>query len=182
MSLKPPSKPASRSNTQNSIFQNTQQNTSASVTLSPAPITATIQLMMTPFSTWLDCLSPFTHCLLYATILKSTMAYQALCALPYFSADNTLIQLTILFRIYSTFHTLFTRATWCSAVAPNPFQTAAAQESPIILTLKQCLLKAQELTLDLLYVKEFNYSIFLLPSPIINIVLSPVIISLSESK
>ena len=48
---------------------------------------------------------------LYATILESTMAYQALHALPYFSTDGTLTQLAILFWIYSTIHTLFTKAT-----------------------------------------------------------------------
>ena len=85
----------------------------------------TIRFMMMPFSTWLDCLSPFTHHLLYATILESTMAYQALCALPYFSANDTLTQLTVLFQIYSILCTLFTRATWWLASAPNSFQTAA---------------------------------------------------------
>ena len=109
------------------------------------------------------------------------MAYQALHALPYFSANDTLTQLAILFQIYSTLHILFTRATWCSAGAPNPFWTAA-QESPTILTLKQCLLEAWELTLDLLYVKEFNYTISLLLSPIINVVLSPIILSLLKSE
>ena len=107
----PPLKPTSKSNTWNYMFQNTQQNTPASVALSPVPITVTIKLMMIPFSTQLDCLSPFACCLLYATILKSTTAYQALHALPYFSTDDTLTQLAILFWIYSTLHTLFTRAT-----------------------------------------------------------------------
>ena len=110
------------------------------------------------------------------------MAYQALQALLYFSANDTLIQLAILFQIYSTLHTLFTRATWCLAGAPNPFWTATAWESSTILTLKQCFLKAQELTLDLLYIERFNYAISLLPSPIINVVLSPVILLLSESN
>ena len=137
---------------------------------------------MTPLSTWLDHLSPFTHHLLYATILESTTAYQVLRALPYFFTNDTLIQLAILFRIYSTLHTLFTRATWCLAGAPNPFQTATIQESATILTLKQCLLEAWELTLNLLYVKEFNYAIFLLPFPIIDVVLSPVILSLLKSE
>ena len=138
--------------------------------------------MTTPFSKQLDCLSPFAHHLLYAIIPESTMAYQALHALPYFSPNDTLIQLAILFQIYSTLHILFTRATWCLASAPKPFWTAAAQESPTILALKQCLLEAWELTLDLLYVKGFNYTISLLPSPIINVVLFPIILSLSESK
>ena len=48
--------------------------------------------------------------------------------------------------------------------------------------LKQCLLKAWELILDLLYVEGFNYTISLLLSPIISVVLSLVILSLSESK
>ena len=159
-----------------------QQNTPAFVTLSPAPITMTISLMTMPFSTQLDCLSPFTCCLLYATILESTTAYQAFHALPYFSANDTLTQLTILFRIYSTLCTLFTRATWCLAGAPNPFQTATAQESPIILALEQCLLEPWKLTLNLLYIKGFNYTISLLPSPIIDVVLSSIILSLSESE
>ena len=68
------------------------------------------------------------------------------------------------------------------ANAPNSFWTAAAWESPTILALKQCLLEAQELTLDLLYVEGFNYTISLLPSPIINVVLSPIILLLSESE
>ena len=76
MSSKPLSKPASRSNTQNLTFQNTLQNTPVSVTLPPAPITTTIKSMMIPFSTQLDHLSPFTHHLQYATILKSTTAYR----------------------------------------------------------------------------------------------------------
>ena len=98
--------------------------------------------MMTPFSTWLDHLFPFAHHLLHATILKSTIAYQALHTLPYFSTNNTLIQLAVLFQIYSTLHILFTRATWCLASAPDPFWTAAAQKSSTILTLEQCLLEA----------------------------------------
>ena len=159
-----------------------QQNTSASVTLSPAPITTTIRSMTTPFSTCLDHLSPFAHCLLYATILKSTTAYQALHALPYFSADNTLTQLAILFWIYSTICTLFTKTTWCLAGASNPFWTITTWESSTILALKQCLLEAQELILNLLYIEGFNYAISLLPFPIINVVLSPVILLLSKSK
>ena len=97
-----------------------QQNTPAFVTLSPAPITMTISPMMTPFSTQLDHLSPFSHCLLYAIILKSTTAYQALHALPYFSANNTLTQLTILFQIYSTLRTLFTRPPGAQQVPLTP--------------------------------------------------------------
>ena len=159
-----------------------QQNTLASVILSPAPITVTISPMTTPFSTWLDCLSPFAHCLLYVTILESTTAYQAFHALPYFSANDTLIQLAILFWIYSTLCILFTRTTWCLTSAPNPFQTAAAQESPTILALEQCLLEAWELTLNLLYIEGFNYAISLLPSPILNVVLSSIILLLSESE
>ena len=138
--------------------------------------------MMTPFSIWLDHLSPFACRFLHATILKSTMAYQTLCALPYFSTDDTLTQLAILFQIYFTFCILFIRATWCSAGASNPFCTAAIQDSPTILALKQCLLKAWKLTLDLLYMKGFNYAISLLPSPIIDVVLFPIILSLSESE
>ena len=76
--------------------------------------------MMTSFSTQLDYLSPFIHHLLYATILESTMAYQALHTLPYFSTDNTLAQLVVLFWIYSTLHTLFTRATWCLRIPHYP--------------------------------------------------------------
>ena len=53
------------------MFQDTQQNTPASAALPSAPITMTIKPMMTPFSTWLDHLSPFAHCLLYATIAKA---------------------------------------------------------------------------------------------------------------
>ena len=130
----------------------------------------------------LDHLSPFTHFLLYATILESTTAYQALHALPYFSANDTLTQLTILFQIYSTLHTLFTRATWCLAGAPNLFWTATAQESPTILALEQCLLEAQELILDLLYIEQLNFAIFLLSSPIIDVVLSSVILLLLKSE
>ena len=142
----------------------------------------TIRSMMTPFSTQLDHLSPFTHCLLYATILESTTAYQVLHALPYFSTDDTLTQLAILFWIYSKIHTLFTKATWCLAGAPNPFQTTATWESSTILALKQCLLEVQKLILNLLYIKGFNYAISLLSFPIINVVLSPVILSLLKSK
>ena len=181
-SPKPLPKLTSKSNTQNLMFQNIQWNTSASATLPPAPITAIIRPMVTPFFTWLDHLFPFTWHLLYATILKSTIAYQALHALPYFSVNDTLTQLVVLFQIYSTLCTLFTRATWCSAGAPNPFWTAITWESPTILTLEQCLLKAQELILNLLYVKGFNYAISLLPSPIINVVLSPIVLLLLESK
>ena len=65
----------------------TQQNTLASVALSPGPIVTTIKLMVTPFSTQLDHLSLFSHHLLYATILKNTTAYQAL---HVFSTNNTL--------------------------------------------------------------------------------------------
>ena len=130
----------------------------------------------------MDHLSPFTCHLLYATILKSTIAYQELCGLPYFSTDDTLTQLVVLFWIYSTLHTLFTRATWCLASASNPFQTTTARESPTILTLKQCLLETRKVILDLLYIEELNYVISLLPSPIIDVVLSPVVLSLSKSK
>ena len=70
------------------------------------------------------------------------MAYQALYALSYFSANDTLTQLAVLFWIYLTLCTFFTRATWCLASAPNPFQTTATRESPTILTPKQCLLEA----------------------------------------
>ena len=107
------------------------------------------------------------------------MAYQALHALPYFSANDTLTQLAVLIWIYSTLCTLFTKATWCLASAPNPFWTATTWESPTILTLEQYLLERQELILNLLYVKGF---IYLLPSPIINVVLSPVILSLLENE
>ena len=68
------------------------------------------------------------------------------------------------------------------AGAPNPFQTTATWESPTILALKQCLLEVQKLILNLLYIKGFNYAISLLSFPIINVVLSPIILSLLKSK
>ena len=136
-------------------------NTPTSAALLPASITTITRFITTPFSTQLDHLFPFVHHLLYATILESTMAYQALCALSYFSTNNTLTQLIVLFQIYSTLCILFTRATWCLAGAPNPFWTAATQEFPTILAFEQCLLEAQELTLDLLYVEGVTISTFL---------------------
>ena len=63
-----------------------------------------------------------------------------------------------------------------------PSRPLAAQESPTILTLEQCFLKAQELTLDLLYVKRLNFAIFLLPFLIIDVVLSSVIVLLLKIK
>ena len=83
---------------------------------------------------------------------------------------------------YSTLHILFTRTTWCLAGAPNPFWTTTAWEFPTILTLEQCLLEAWELTLHLLYVKEFNYAISLPPFSIINVVLFSVILLHLESE
>ena len=137
-------KPTSKSNTQNLMFPNMLWNTPAFTALPPAPLIVITRFMMTPFSTQLDHLSPFTCHLLYATILESTTVYQALHALCYFSTNDTLTQLMVLFQIYSTLCTLFTRATWCFTSAPNLFWTATVQESPTILTL------------DLLYIEGLD--------------------------
>ena len=77
------------------------------------------------------------------------MAYQAFHALLYFSTDATLIQLAVLFWIYSTLHTLFTRQ-----VPLTPFEPLPLKNLPLSLLSSSAFPRHKNLPLTFYMLKD----------------------------